>query len=121
MNKEEFVQFLKSVGGLKDDHKEGIIIEDSEFFAIGDGWLESIKRLIEDLIKMGWNKEVCQVKEKFGGGRFYINEGSIEIYDRIWKWEQETFKTCETCGQPGILRRGSWLLTLCDTCNKPKK
>jgi hypothetical protein len=85
------------------------------FFEIGDGWFPLIKELIEDLISLGWDKQTCQVKEKFGGLRFYINTGSDEIFDRISKAEEDSYKICEKCGKPGELRNDiGWYRTLCD-------
>jgi len=48
------------------------------------------------------------VKEKFGGLRFYVNCRRNEaIRQRIEAAIQESFHTCEVCGQPGTLREGS--------------
>ena len=78
------------------------------------GWANIIERLVLDLFALGWNGEVVQVKEKFGGLRFYINNGSDAIYDRIEAAENESLKVCEVCGASGVLRGGGWLKTLCD-------
>lgn len=32
--------------------------------------------------------------------------------------ELESEKVCEHCGAPGVLRRGGWIMTLCDACAK---
>jgi hypothetical protein len=32
----------------------------------------------------------------------------------IDKYENLSYKTCEICGKEGVLRKGSWLKTLCD-------
>jgi hypothetical protein len=81
-----------------------------------------VKDLVDDLIKLGWNKQVCQVKEKFGGLRFYINEGSDEIYKRITIAEKVSYKTCERCGEKGELRNDiGWYLTLCENHYIEKK
>ena len=116
MNREEMDEFLNSIGGLENGYypdRPRIFI--SHFFAVDDGWLPIIKTLIEDLIELGWDKQVCQVKEKFGGLRFYINGGSDEIFNRISKAENESYETCEVCGEKGELRNDiGWYLTLCD-------
>ncbi len=92
------------------------------FFAVDTGWFQLIKDLIEDLIELGWDKQVCQVKEKFGGLRFYINSGSDEIFKRISEAENLSYKTCETCGQVGELRTDiGWYTTLCDEHYTEKK
>lgn len=40
-------------------------------FECGSGWNKLICNLIKDLIDIGWNKEIAQIKEKFGTLRFY--------------------------------------------------
>lgn len=81
---------------------------------VGGGWCDIVNRLIDDLLAIGWDGQIYQVKEKFGGLRFYIGEGTKEIFDRIDQAEEESERTCEQCGKPGVLREGGWLKTLCD-------
>ena len=84
-------------------------------FECGNGWFPLIKDLITDLIELGWDKQTCQVKEKFGGLRFYINGASEEIYKRIQTAEDLSYETCETCGERGELKKiMGWYTTLCD-------
>ena len=59
-----------------------------------------------------------QVKEKFGGLRFYMTTGSREIRDLIGKAEKLSFQTCEECGEPGKGRSGRLITTLCDNCHE---
>lgn len=90
-------------------------ITSSDFLAVGEGWFPLIKRLIEDLINLGWNKEIVDIKEKFGTIRFYINEGNDKIFNRIIDAEVESSKVCEISGKPGELRRvNGWYKTLCE-------
>jgi len=77
-----------------------------------------IKTLMEKAIAAGWNKEVCQVKEKFGGLRWYINGASKEVHDIISKYESVSYHICEECGEPGEQRAGGWIKTLCDNHHK---
>lgn len=116
MTDEEMNEFLESIGGLENSCYRGKEpIKNCNIFYCDNGWFPIIKELIEDLIKLGWDKQICQVKEKFGGIRFYINGGSDEIYDRIRKAEEQSFKTCEITGLPGELRQDiGWWRTLCD-------
>ena len=90
------------------------MIDNVGFFEVGPGWYGLIKTLIEKAIAAGWDKEVCQVKEKFGGLRFYINGASREVHDIIHKYEELSFEICEQCGEPGEVRGGGWIQTLCD-------
>lgn len=57
---------------------------------------------------------VTQVKEKFGGLRFYYNGGDSKVDGMVRMAEAWADHTCETCGVPGKLRKGGWLRTLCD-------
>lgn len=112
----EFQNFLESIGGLKNGfYSDRPNITEVRFFSISPGWYGLVKELITDLIELGWNKEICQVKEKFGGLRFYINDGSDEVYNRIMEAEALSYKTCEVCGEIGEIRSNlRWWRTLCD-------
>lgn len=88
---------------------------------VGKGWHPLVTELIEDCFKLGWDGQLCQIKEKFGGLRFYVGPASSEVHDRISQAEAEADRTCENCGQPGEARGGGWIKTLCDDCNKPKE
>jgi len=83
---------------------------------VGRGWSDLVTRLIEDLEKLGWDGTLLQIKEKFGGLRFYVGTASDAIYDRILDVEDESFKVCEVCGQPGnCVNRYGWMKTVCMT------
>jgi hypothetical protein len=111
----EFNNFLESIGGLENGfYTDREPIKDAGFFCIGNGWLGMVKSLIEDLIKLGWDKQICQAKEKFGGLRFYINSGSDEIHKRIIEAERKSHEVCEKCGEPGKSISGGWIVTLCE-------
>lgn len=59
--------------------------------------------------------KVTQVKEKFGGLRFYADNTDELINGMIWFAEELSYHTCEVCGARGELRDDlSWMLTLCD-------
>jgi predicted HicB family RNase H-like nuclease len=58
----------------------------------------------------------AQVKEKFGGLRFYMTSGTDEIYNLISEAEAKSRETCEECGKPGEERSMPWIRTLCDSC-----
>jgi hypothetical protein len=55
-----------------------------------------------------------QVKEKFGGLRFYIDGGDDIHYALINFAESLSYYTCEVCGKPGKASRGGWITTRCD-------
>jgi hypothetical protein len=81
-------------------------------------WTLIVRDLISDLFSLGWDGNLAQMKEKFGGLRFYIGGGSDAIFDRIDQAEADSFRVCEGCGKPGNPRGGPWIRTLCDDCNE---
>jgi hypothetical protein len=91
-------------------------------FRHDDGWFNILWRLCGDLEPRvteleeatGRQFEILHVKEKFGGLRFYVNHSNDAIRQRIGAAQQESFHTCEVCGQPGKLREGAWIKTLWD-------
>lgn len=87
-------------------------------FECNKGWYPMIMELIEKIAKLDTDKElrIFQIKEKFGGLRFYIEGGtSKEIYDLIDEYEKKSYSICEICGDEGHVRSDlSWIRTLCD-------
>lgn len=87
-----------------------------------DGWFQIIYDLSSKLEKLileiseekRASYKASQVKEKFGGLRFYMRASTPEMEALIDEAETLSLKTCEECGKPGVLRSGGWLLTLCD-------
>jgi hypothetical protein len=57
---------------------------------------------------------IMQVKEKFGGLRFYVNGASDEVHNYIDFAESMSFRVCEMCGAPGEPRSDGWTKTLCE-------
>lgn len=57
---------------------------------------------------------VSQVKEKFGGLRFYYDGGDDKIRGMVGMAESLSAITCEECGAPGDQRHDGWIRTLCD-------
>ncbi len=88
--------------------------------SIGEGWHPLVRQLAADLdalVPGRW--QVQQVKEKFGGLRFYAevyrdHDRSLQAFELIHKAEAASFTICEVCGQPGSRREGGWIRTLCD-------
>ena len=87
-------------------------------FECGDGWKDLILGLciaIEPLC--GPKAEVAQVKEKFGGLRFYMDGVTEEVFKLINEAESKSFEICEECGKTGRLRdERYWVYTACDEC-----
>ena len=91
-------------------------IEEYVIGNVGPGWHNLIRELVVDLVNLGWDQHLLQLKEKYGGLRFYIGSGSDEIYTRINKAEHDSVTICEQCGSPGEQRGGGWIFTRCDGC-----
>lgn len=66
--------------------------------------------------------EAIQVKEKFGGLRFYYNGGDEEISGMIEMAENMSYHICESCGSTkNIKQTEGWIYTLCGDCLKKEK
>ena len=107
-------------------------------FAIGEGWWPIIETLCgqissytkwrnntrEALLKDNpYNHKipdavpqvtVAQIKEKFGGLRFYYSGGDDEISGMVRMAESWAAHTCETCGAPATKQTTGWIKTVCD-------
>lgn len=121
MSRAEFFHFLKETGGLI--NPTGDPPHPISIFGIecDDGWLEMIAQLIRELVDAGWTREIRQIKEKFGGLRFYADglpENGSEI---IMKYEKRSYQICEICGSTDKVRLCGqrWVKTLCDQCAWP--
>ena len=92
---------------------------------IGDGWValvDTLCRRIEAHVALEELGEpvVGQVKEKFGGLRFYFDGPNDDyISGLITMAESMSYRICEDCGKPGEVRSGGWIRTLCDEHARP--
>jgi hypothetical protein len=92
----------------------------------GSGWYNIIDTLCSKIQKIceakHINIEAVQVKEKFGGLRFYTNYSDDDIDKQIERAEEESYKTCESCGSlDKVTQTKGWIVTLCDKCMKTYK
>jgi hypothetical protein len=93
-------------------------------FAVGAGWYPILEILCSNIqshidwkVKQGQDisqVEVEQIKEKFGGLRFYYSGGDDEISGMVRMAEAWADIACEECGGIGKRRDGGWIRTLCD-------
>lgn len=58
--------------------------------------------------------QIEQIKEKFGGLRFYYQGGDKFVEGLVTMAELWCGRTCEDCGAPGTRRSGGWVRTLCE-------
>lgn len=91
--------------------------------SVGRGWGPIVERLYNLCVE--YKIDIHQVKEKFGGLRFYTGgvnqEYATEFFNQVQVAEEESFRTCENCGNPGKPRTGGWIKTLCNDCNQHGK
>lgn len=58
--------------------------------------------------------QILDIKEKFGGLRYYIDNCPDGLDSAIELAEALSTHTCQDCGAPGHTRETGWLRTLCD-------
>lgn len=97
----------------------------SEFAECGQGWWPILDRLWAAVAAVASGITVVQVKEKFGGLRFYYQLAGAgpdveqRVRDLVAAAEDEAWHTCEMCGEPGTTRtRNYWSRTRCDSCGR---
>lgn len=96
----------KAIDGYLRDNKERTVTFDEEV-AKATRRVEEEKALLPTIL---------QVKEKFGGLRFYVRGGSARIDAGIGIICGLSERICENCGAPGTQRNTGWVKTLCDNC-----
>ena len=96
----------------------------------GDGWKDIIHRTHEKLEYIDPKYKISQIKEKFGGLRYYYNH-SFESYDDVRRKimddivtaaELEASRTCELCGannlgdEVEVRVHNYWYFGYCKSC-----
>ena len=85
---------------------------------VNHGWKDLVNELHQKVLEIDPDVKVVQVKEKFGGLRYYYESDLSrrkEIDALVNVYESKSYRTCEVCGAPGELRNDRlWLHTLCD-------
>jgi len=92
--------------------------------AVGEGWYDIIRELDKKIAELYPDYVVDQVKEKFGGLRYYVGivpkDVHAAINEAINEAEAKAEKTCDVCGEPGNIGRvGKWLIAA--RCEKHKE
>jgi len=88
-----------------------------------DAW--ALKQVSETLSRGTFTErpipEICyqvvavQIKEKFGGLRFYTNVSDDYVSGILAMAESMSYRVCEQCGSAGRMRGIGWLYTACDS------
>lgn len=102
-------------------------------FECGDGWYMLLNELMGNIAnhienRNRFNREknepevrvdITQIKEKFGGLRFYYNGGDDYIDGMVTMAESLSYHICESCGTTkNIGYTKGWITTLCEDCWK---
>ena len=94
---------------------------------VGEGWYDICREIDVQLKAIDPNYQVSQIKEKFGGLRYYYTPsdatGAVDwekMRAIVSKGEEQSYTICEECGNPGEPQTGGryWVRTLCAPCNK---
>jgi hypothetical protein len=104
---------------------EGKLLHPFELFGIEceEGWKDLYQPIIDWIGK--YNEEhpediinITQIKEKFGGLRFYVDKYPKELEDMIINAESMSYYVCERCGtrENVGLTVGGWYRTICLDC-----
>lgn len=88
-----------------------------------DGWkkafgyqlCEELKEVLEALNLLD-TYVIIQVKEKFGGLRWYDNSNAPEVEEVIRKYERLSQETCASCGKPAEYESTGWICPYCEPC-----
>lgn len=103
---------------------------------IGKGWYPIVEELHKQMLAVDPGYTIQQIKEKFGGLRYYweptpdadgffdySDEAKIATMRALVSFaEALASRTCEACGLPGSLRSSTgWYVTLCDGCENQRE
>jgi hypothetical protein len=89
-----------------------------------EGWLPLILELDKKLSAIDPNYAIVQIKEKFGGLRYYfdcsvdVSQADMEaMHELEVKYERLSYEVCEFCGSTkNVVTDGGWLKTHCPEC-----
>lgn len=121
----KYPHFFEWVKEYREENPEGPI-EPMEFgIECGKGWywlLDNLMSEITTYLKDNEHRDiplvrVTQIKEKFGGLRFYYDGGDDYVHGMVWLAEGLSYKICETCGSTEeVSQTGGWIKTICKKC-----
>lgn len=113
-NKEQ--NWVNTTREWREQTDNGVMIRPGD--RIGRGWLKIIVDLDAKLAEIDPNYQLQQVKEKFGGLRYYAvtETDHREVFRQlIAEAEQVAAVTCEVCGERGEeVKINNWLTVRCE-------
>lgn len=123
MNKELEQKLVKECPNLfKYSHNDGPPYWPIKFgIDTEKGWDDLIAKLCYSLEPYAANNKdfaIIQIKEKFGGLRFYVTSYPDKVDKLISDAEFTSYRVCEHCGVPGklIMTKRNYYLTACQAC-----
>lgn len=88
-------------------------------WGIGRGWLPIVEELDREIAEIDPDYRINQIKEKFGGLRYYIelvtddDEERNHIHELVNEAEAKCDTICEICGEEGKISGKRWLKCRC--------
>lgn len=100
------------------------IPEYTELDAMPTGWrkafgLQMCKEIKQELLKTKGHMRdyrIDQIKEKYGGLRWYDHNTTEGVQRIIRKYEALSYVTCVDCGKPATKISKGWICPYCDDC-----
>jgi hypothetical protein len=131
----EKYEFLRPEPPIKREGEPPFIADLMNFgFECGDGWYKLIDdgcAIIQEYLKThkGMKFKAEQIKEKWGGLRFYYSGGDENISNLISLMEHTSYQICEECGlqfdtvlsTSDETGSGGYIRTLCSDCRQKLK
>jgi len=92
-------------------------------YSCGAGWYPLLHTLCKLLQSYAENKSlnirIAQIKEKFGGLRFYYDGADDYAEGLVRMAEAMSWHICEDCGTTeSVETKGGWIKTLCESCRR---
>jgi len=85
-----------------------------KYISVDEGWYQIIIDCDNELTQIDPGYKILQIKEKFGGLRYYIqssdratSETEEKMEAVIRKYEEIASRTCEVTGKPGVLMKAT--------------
>lgn len=107
-----------------DTPSEPTKLTDYHYNCVGPGWAALLTALDYELRQVCPEYQILQIKEKFGGLRYYIS-GNTPAHNLTERYEALSQVICEQCGKAGECYSGrnretpgGWVRTLCDPCRE---
>lgn len=114
-------------------NQEEIVLPIQFGIECGDGWHMLLEQLLYSIEwhlnpEHGWPRKervllrIDQIKEKFGGLRFYYMGGDEFVRGMVSFAESMSYHICEKCGSTkNVTQTSGWIKTLCEDCMEKVK